>query len=152
MAEALTVEREIQIAAPRATVFAFLTDPDKIVSWMGREVTSEPHPGGLYLVKSVAGRPNVARGAFKEVVPIHRLAYSFGWEGSEEVPPESSLVEIDLLERDGGTLVRFRHSGLPTAEQCANHSKGWEYYLDRLAMVAAGQDPGVDHGPTPRAA
>jgi uncharacterized protein YndB with AHSA1/START domain len=151
MAESLTVEREIEIAAPRATVFAFLTDPEKIVNWMGREVTSEPHPGGLYLVKSVAGRTNVARGAFKEVVPIHRLAYSFGWEGDEEVPPGSSLVEIDLLEKGGGTLLRFRHSGLPTAAHCANHSRGWEYYLDRLGMVVTGRDPGIDHGPAAHA-
>jgi uncharacterized protein YndB with AHSA1/START domain len=32
-------------------------------------------------------------------VPVHRLAYSFGWDGSEEVPPGSSLVEIDLMEQ-----------------------------------------------------
>jgi uncharacterized protein YndB with AHSA1/START domain len=36
MNEALLVRREVQIAAPPATVFAFLTDPDKILSWMGR--------------------------------------------------------------------------------------------------------------------
>ena len=104
MTEPLVVRRETQIAAPPATVFAFLTDPEKILSWMGAEVTSEAHPGGLYLVKSVGDRAHVARGAFREVVPVHRLAYSFGWEGSEEVPPGSSLVEIDLIERDGGTL------------------------------------------------
>jgi uncharacterized protein YndB with AHSA1/START domain len=146
MTEPLVVQREVQIAAPRAAVFAFLTDPEKILSWMGAEATTEPHPGGLYLVKGVGGRGNSARGAFKEVVPIHRLAYSFGWEGSEEVPPGSSLIEIDLVERNGGTLLRMTHSGLPNAAQCASHSKGWAHYLDRLAMAAAGQDPGVDRG------
>jgi uncharacterized protein YndB with AHSA1/START domain len=78
MTEPLVVRRETQIAAPPATVFAFLTDPEKILSWMGAEVTSEAHPGGLYLVKSVGDRAHVARGAFREVVPVHRLAYSFG--------------------------------------------------------------------------
>jgi uncharacterized protein YndB with AHSA1/START domain len=145
MTEPLVVQREVQIAAPRAAVFAFLTDPEKILSWMGAEATTEPHPGGLYLVKGVGGR-NSARGAFKEVVPIHRLAYSFGWEGSEEVPPGSSLIEIDLVERNGGTLLRMTHSGLPNAAQCASHNKGWAHYLGRLAMAAAGQDPGVDRG------
>jgi hypothetical protein len=58
------------------------------------------HPGGLYLV---GDRAHVARGAFREVVPVHRLAYGFGWEGSEEVPPGSSFVEVDLIDdRDGG--------------------------------------------------
>jgi uncharacterized protein YndB with AHSA1/START domain len=143
MTEPLLVRRETQIAAPPATVFAFLTDPEKILSWMGTEAQAELHPGGLYLV-NVNGR--MARGAFREVVPVHRLAYSFGWDGSAEVPPGSSLVEIDLIDRDGGTLLRMTHSGLPNAGQCAGHDKGWAHYLRRLTMAAAGQDPGVDRG------
>ena len=148
MSESFVLRRETHIAAPRATVFAFLTDPDKILSWMGTEVATEPHPGGLYLVKGIGGR--VARGAFREVVPVHRLAYSFGWDGDEEVPPGSSLIEIDLIDRDGGTLLRMTHSGLPTAAKCAGHDIGWAHYLGRLAMAAAGRDPGIDRGPLTR--
>ena len=147
MAEPFVVRRETHVAAPPATVFAFLTDPEKILSWMGAEVTSEAHPGGLYLVKGVGGDAHVLRGAFREVVPVHRLAYSFGWEGNEEVPPGSSLVEIDLIERDGGTLLRVTHSGLPNATQCAYHDRGWVHYLGRMATAAAGQNPGIDRGP-----
>jgi uncharacterized protein YndB with AHSA1/START domain len=147
MPEPLVVQREVQIAAPPATVFALLTDPDRIVSWMGVEATTEAHPGGLYFLKVRSDR--VARGEFREVVPVHRLAYSFGWEGDEEVPPGSSLVEIDLIDRDGGTLLRMTHSGLPNAAQCAGHNRGWAHYLDRLAIAAAGRDPGIDRGPAP---
>lgn len=142
MDESLIVRRETFIAAPRATVFAFLTDPEKIVSWMGTESQTETHPGGLYLLKGI--NKMHARGTFREVVPVHRLAYSFGWEGSEEVPPGSSLIEIDLVEQGGGTLLRFTHSGLPSAAQCASHNKGWAHYLDRLTLAAAGKDPGPD--------
>jgi len=148
MPEPLIIQREVQIPAPPATVFAFLTDPQKILSWMGTEATTEAHPGGLYLVKGCGGpRARTARGAFREVVPVHRLAYSFGWEGDEVVPPESSLIEIDLVDRDGGTLLRITHSGLPNAAQCAGHDRGWAHYLGRLAIAARGQDPGVDRGP-----
>ena len=148
MTEPLVVRRETQIAAPPATVFAFLTDPEKILSWMGSEATTDAHPGGLYLVKNVAGRPDrTARGQFREVVPVHRLAYSFGWDGDEAVPPGSSLVEIDLIDRDGGTLLRMTHSGLPNAATCAGHDAGWAHYLGRLAIAAAGRDPGIDRGP-----
>ena len=148
MNEPLVVRRETHIAAPPATVFAFLTDPEKIVSWMGAEATIETHPGGLYLLKGVAGdRRRVARGAFREVVPVHRLAYTFGWEGGQEVPPGSSLVEIDLIERDGGTLLRMTHSGLPNEAQCASHNEGWAHYLGRLTIAAGGGNPGRDHGP-----
>jgi len=146
MNEALMVRRETHIAAPPATVFAFLTDPEKILRWMGSEVTTETHAGGLYLVKGVGERHRVARGAFREVVPVHRLAYSFGWEGDEAVPPGSGLVEIDLIDRDGGTLLRMTHSGLPDEAQCAGHGRGWAHYLGRLAMAATGRDPGPDPG------
>lgn len=142
MVEPLVVRREVQIAAPPATVFAFLTDQEKLLRWMGTEATVEPQTGGLYLV-NVTGK-NVARGKFIEVVPVHRLAYSFGWEGNPKVPPGSSLIEIDLLEEKGGTLLRLTHSGLPDAEECAGHEEGWTHYLGRLEVTAAGGDPGPD--------
>ncbi len=145
MTESFVVQRETHIAAPRASVFAFLTDPDRIVQWMGSEATTEMHPGGLYLLKGVGNA--TARGAFREVVPVHRLAYSFGWEANEEVPPGSSLIEIDLIEQDGGTLLRMTHSGLPSDAERASHDKGWAHYLDRLTKAAGGRDPGPDRGP-----
>jgi uncharacterized protein YndB with AHSA1/START domain len=147
MTDQHVVRREVQVAAPRATVFAFLTDPEKILSWMGADATTETHPGGLYLIKGVGANTRTARGTFREVVPVHRLAYSFGWEGRDDVPPDSSLVEIDLLERDGGTLLRMTHSGLPDEAQCVSHGQGWAHYLGRLATAATGGDPGADLGP-----
>ena len=149
MQEALIVRREQHIAAPPAVVFAFLTDPEKILRWMGTEAQLEPQPGGLYLLNVTGAR--VARGAFREVVPVHRLAYSFGWDGDEAVPPGSSLVEIDLIDQHpDGTLLRLTHTGLPNAEQCAGHAEGWAHYLGRLTEAAAGRDPGPDphHGRT----
>ena len=142
MQEALVVRRETHITAPPAAVFALLTDPENILRWMGTEAQVEPEPGGLFLVNVTGAR--CARGSFREVVPVHRLAYSFGWDGSDEVPPGSSLVEIDLIEQPDGTLLRFTHSGLPTAEQCADHADGWAHYLGRLAEHAAGHDLGPD--------
>ena len=142
MQDALVVRRETHIAAPPAAVFALLTDPEQILRWMGTEAEVDPHPGGLYLVNVTGAR--FARGYFREVVPVHRLAYSFGWDGSEAVPPGSSLLEIDLIEEPEGTLLRLTHSGLPNAEQSASHADGWAHYLDRLTKVAAGRDPGPD--------
>jgi uncharacterized protein YndB with AHSA1/START domain len=149
MQEALVVRRETRIPAPPAAVFAFLTDPEKILRWMGTEAELEPQSGGLYLINVTGAR--FARGTFREVVPVHRLAFSFGWDGSEVVPPGTSLVEIDLIDQPpDGTLLRLTHSGLPNAEQCAGHAQGWAHYVDRLAEIAAGRDPGPDpwHGRT----
>jgi uncharacterized protein YndB with AHSA1/START domain len=142
MAEPFTLRREVQIAAPPATIFAFLTDPEKILRWMGTEAKAEPHLDGLYLV-NVSGK-NTAEGRFTEVIPVHRLAYSFGWQEDDKMPPGSSLIEIDLIEQEGGTLLRMTHSGLPDAEICAAHEQGWTHYLGRLAVAAVGGDPGPD--------
>ncbi len=143
MTEPVVVQHEV--AAPAATVFAFLTDPEKILRWVGTEATLEPRPGGLYLLN--VGGKHMARGEFTEVIPVHRLAYSFGWEGREKVPPGSGLIEIDLIDQKGGTLVRLTHSGLPDAEECDSHREGWTHYLKRLAVAAAGGDPGPDLPP-----
>ena len=70
-----------RISRRRPPRSSFLTDPEKILRWMGTEAQLEPEPGGLYLVNVTGAR--FARGSFREVVPVHRLAYSFGWDGSE---------------------------------------------------------------------
>jgi uncharacterized protein YndB with AHSA1/START domain len=149
MPESFVVHREAHIAAPPAAVFALMTDPEKILRWMGTEAQVEPQPGGLYLVNVTGAR--FARGSFREVVPVHRLAYSFGAGTTARwCRPGSSLVEIDLIEQPDGTLLRLTHTGLPNAEQRAGHAEAWAHYLSRLAELAAGRDPGPDpwHGRT----
>jgi len=134
--------QEMTIDADQATVFAFFTDPQRLIRWMGASAKIDPRPGGLMLVDVQEG--HVAHGEFTEVVPVSRLAYTFGWENSRHnVPPGSSLVEIDLLPHNGGTLLRFKHSGLPP-ETVEAHREGWRHYLGRLAIVASGGDPGPD--------
>jgi uncharacterized protein YndB with AHSA1/START domain len=146
MADGFVVRRETHVPAPPATVFAFFTDPDKLMRWIGNGATMEPHPGGLYLLKDIAGKAT-ARGTFKEVVPVHRLAYSFGWDHNADVPVGSSLIEIDLEEQNGGTLVRLTHSGLPNEHERAEHEKGWTHYIDRLTKVLSGAAVGPDQRP-----
>jgi uncharacterized protein YndB with AHSA1/START domain len=106
---------------------------DAVPAQSGAEVTAEAYAGGLYLLKGIGGDPaRVVRGAFQEVVPAHRLAYTFGWEGGQEVPPGSSLIEIDLIDQNGGTVLRMTHSDIPNEAQCASHNRGWAHHLDRL--------------------
>src|SRR5205085_7298385 len=69
MREALVVRRETHVPAPPAAVFALLTDPERILRWMGTGAQVEPRPGGLYLVNVTGAR--FARGSFREVVPVH---------------------------------------------------------------------------------
>ena len=137
------VRREVQIAAPPATVFAFLTDPEKILRWIGTEATVEPHPGGLYLVN--VGGKHIARGQFTEVIPVHRLAYSFGWDGRDKMPPGSSLIEIDLIDQGGGTLLRMTHSGLPDAEDLRQPREGLDPLSRKAGRRRRRRRPGTRH-------
>lgn len=144
--EAVTVRREIAIAARPETVWEFLVDPEKTTRWMGLRAELDPTPGGTYVVEVQPG--NTARGEFVEVDPPHRLVFTFGWEPSEAgasaVPPGSSRIEIDLApDGHGGTLLRFLHE-LPTLEEARKHEHGWNHYLDRLAVTAGGGDAGED--------
>jgi uncharacterized protein YndB with AHSA1/START domain len=145
--ESLQIHQDTFIAAPPAVVFAYLTDPEKIVGWMGVQATTEVRPGGVYLLQGVSRHKRTARGAFREVVPVHRLAYSFGWEDDSEVPPGSTLIEFDLIDQNGGTLLKMTQSGLPNAAQCEGHSIGWAHYVARLAVFAAGGELATDPGP-----
>ena len=106
----------------------------------------DPQPGGIYRVEM--GDRIVARGEYVELDRPSRVVFTWGWEGQESsgpngVPPGSSRVEV-TLEPDGeGTLVRLRHLDLPE-ETRQIHGEGWDLYLGRLAVVAAGGDPGAD--------
>jgi uncharacterized protein YndB with AHSA1/START domain len=128
------LEREIRIAARPATVFAFFTDPEKMLRWMGRDVSLDPRPGGIFR-NDVDGQ-YVARGEYVEVVPHSRVVFTWGWEGEGGTPPPGgSAVEVTLVADGDGTIVRLRHSGL-SAEERASHGQGWDHFLPRLAVAA----------------
>lgn len=140
---AAEVTREVQIDARPETVFALLTDPAQYVRWMGLTAEIEPHPGGRYRV-DVTGN-DIARGEFVEVTAPSRLVLTWGWEGEgHPVPPGSSRVEITLTPAQGGTLLRLVHRGLPDAAAAGSHGEGWTHFLERLAVLAGGGDPGPD--------
>jgi uncharacterized protein YndB with AHSA1/START domain len=138
---AVTVER--LIAARPETVFSFFTDREKWLSWMGRDGEFSFVPGGTYRT-NVTGE-NVAEGRFVEIDPPKRLVFTWGWaDGEMPVPPGSTTVEITLEPVAEGTFLRLVHRGLPSPEACTAHEEGWKHYTERLAIVAAGGDPGPD--------
>ena len=138
------VEREIAIAASPETVWEFLVDPEKATRWMGESASLDATPGGQYRVEVLPGE--VATGEFVELDPPRRLVWTWGWQpgGRSSLRPGSSTVEVELVPDGDGTIVRFRHHGLPDAEATQAHAHGWDHYLERLAIAARGDDPGRD--------
>ncbi|HEV7665960.1 MAG TPA: SRPBCC domain-containing protein [Chloroflexota bacterium] len=147
ISEINAVVSEVRIAAPPETVFAYFIDPAKMTRWMGSRVELEPKSGGTFAVDLNAEARG--RGTFLEVVPPSRVVFTFGWEHDQAVPPGSSTVEVTLTPDGDGTHVRLVHRGLMTAETREQHQQGWQHYLDRLAIAAAGGDAGLDPNANP---
>lgn len=136
---------EIVIDASPETIWPFLTEVERHVEWMGTEAEIDPRPGGVYRV--LVQSEHRAEGEFVEVVPYQRVVYTFGWDQEgNPIRPGSSTVEISLHPEDGKTRVRLVHRDLP-ADAVGDHTVGWNHYLERLSVRAAGGDPGSDRGP-----
>lgn len=138
--QTVSYKTSIEIEAPPAIVFPYLTDPDKLLRWMGSYSVLDARPGGEFTV-NVNGVP--VRGAYLEVNPPSHVLLSWGWEGSDRLPPGASTVHISLTAENGHTLLELEHRELPE-EQAAAHELGWTHYLDRLVKAGAGGDPGPD--------
>jgi uncharacterized protein YndB with AHSA1/START domain len=136
------VVRETEIEARPETVFGFLVEPDKMVRWMGRTADLDARPGGIFRV-DINGE-HVARGEYVEVVPHERVVFTWGWEGEGSVRPGESTVEVTLEPIAAGTRVRLVHRDLPSEASMASHGHGWDNYVPRLTVAAAGGDPGPD--------
>jgi uncharacterized protein YndB with AHSA1/START domain len=142
------IELERHIAARRETVFSYFTDPDRYRLWQGVDAELDPRPGGIFRVTMTGRSRTVARGVFVEIDEPKRVVFTWGWEQIDGLPdgmhlqPGTSTVEVDLVADGDETILRMRHSGLPTDAACQFHTHGWSMTLDRLVLVAEGSDPG----------
>ena len=134
------VEVQVRLQATPDVVFPYLTQADRYARWQGVRAELDARPGGVFRVWMDAD--TVASGEYVEVEPQRRVVFTWGWEGSEAVPPGSTTVEIDLEPDGDATTLTLRHSGLPDGESAAMHEEGWRLFTSRLATAATGGDPG----------
>ena len=143
--ETSLVEREIRVDARPETVFEFFTDPEKLTRWLGKSATLDPRPGGVFSVNNIADY--YVAGEYVEVTPHTRVVFTWGYsalpgEAVNPLPPGSSTVEVEFVPDGEATLVRLSHRA--PADMAGLHEAGWDNYLDRLAVVAAGGTPDPD--------
>jgi uncharacterized protein YndB with AHSA1/START domain len=157
MAEAPVVV-SMHIPAAPEDLFPYFTDPARHVQWMGSEAKLEPAPGGVYRIRMPDGF--AAAGEFLQVEPPHRVVFSWGFADDEAarrtkhqrdeatsgsaMPPGSTRVVVLLDSEEGGSRLTLRHEDLPSPELREGHLAAWNTYLPRLAIRAAGGDPGPD--------
>jgi uncharacterized protein YndB with AHSA1/START domain len=119
-------------------VYEYFTRADAIVRSMGDYAVLEPESGGRFILDV---RGAAVRGRFLELRRPHRLPISWGYAGSDRLPPGASTIEIRLTAHHGGRRVDLERRNLP-ADEVLGHTIGWQHYVARLAVAAAGRDAG----------
>ncbi len=138
-----TIEREISIAAPIATVWDVITRPEYISQWFGSQAELDVRPGGKG--RLIWGEDFEAPLEIVEVKKPH--LFSFLWVAPDEQTKsthQQTLVAFRLAEDGTQTKLSFTESGFETltitAEQkatlIANHTPGWEDFLSKLQRCA----------------
>src|SRR5215472_9361711 len=134
-------EKSVLVPLSADETFALITQPDRLRRWQVITARVDLRAGGDYRWTLIPGH-SVA-GTFTELEPGRRVVFTWGWEGSADLPPGASTVIITLEPAAGGTMVHLVHDGL-SAEQEASHAAGWTHYLDRLVTAATAGDAGPD--------
>jgi uncharacterized protein YndB with AHSA1/START domain len=123
------VERVIRLPTSPAEAYAYFTEPELLNRWFGSPATAEPRPGGRLRAEVEAGY--VVVGEYLELDPPHRVVFTFGGERDDDIPPGSTVVEIDITPDGEGSIVRLTHRGLPPSA-VSSVEAGWGRVLPRL--------------------
>ena len=140
----LTVRLSVTVNGSRRRVFAAMTDPEQVAEWWGPkgftcpEVNLDVRVGG---VCGIAMRPPVGDlfhlvGAYVEVVPPSRLAYTFRWEPPDPDDRET-IALLTLRDANGATDVELLQGPFVTEPRRDLHQAGWADSLARLASHLA---------------
>ena len=105
------IRHGVGIAATPATLFALLTDADRMMTWLARDVSADPRAGGIF---RLADRDGLwIEGIYLKAVRYRAVAFT--WGGIEGLRPGQSTVEFTLRPTSDRTLLRLRHSCLTHA-------------------------------------
>ncbi|MER6575198.1 SRPBCC domain-containing protein [Nonomuraea sp. NPDC001023] len=133
--------------APREDVYAAWTEPERFSRWFGPRMLATPvgritldaRPGGRWRATLVGeeGFEATLEGSYREVQAPARLVFTTGDPDNPGDGP-ASVVTLDLLDRDGGTEMRFHQFGVNTDQEHAEQARaGWDEFFDRLAEHVA---------------
>ena len=128
------------INAPRARVYAAWTDPEQLKQWWGpkqmrtQSLDFDPRVGGKYQWTLVndEGEEMTVFGEYRELVPDKRIVFTWAWKDDDAWEDRTSVVTVELSDREDGTELRLTHEQFPSVESRDRHSEGWNVVLDRL--------------------
>jgi len=139
-AEKTSLEIKRSINAPRDRVYAAWTEPAQLKEWFGpenvrtRNFTADARVGGKYRWDLIneEGEDMTISGEYRELIPGKKIVFTWKWDDDEAWKNTSSVVTLELSDRDGGTELRLIHEKLPSEESRDRHNEGWNSVVDRL--------------------
>jgi uncharacterized protein YndB with AHSA1/START domain len=129
------VEKDILINAGTEQVWAALTDPKAIESWMEDDTAViELKIGGKYVIFG-----GETTGYFMEIEKPSTLVYSWRM-GDWKKAWADSVVRWELKPQGKKTKVHLTHSEFPNEEQRDSHDEGWDlYFIEPMKAWLEGQ-------------
>jgi uncharacterized protein YndB with AHSA1/START domain len=116
------IRASVRIAAPPEVVFPYFTDPQLMVTWIGKRADLDAQPGGTFAIDFEG---TATRGSYVAVEPPHRVVFTWGIPQDATLPPGSSTVEVVFTADGGDTIVNLTHRDLPPDRE-PSHREGWE--------------------------
>jgi len=104
------------------------------------EVLIDLREGGQWmtLMRPPDGSEHRVSGLYREIVPPHRLVFTWAWDNDDERGHES-MVTVEFEQAPGGTLTRFHQATFKTEDMTHLHNEGWTSCLGGFEeFVAAG--------------
>jgi len=139
-AEKLSLEIKRFIKASPDRVYAAWTDPVQLKKWFGpenvqtRNLIADVRVGGQFRwdCTDPEGKEVTIAGEYRELQPGKKIVFTWQLEEDEDWKNHSSVVTVELSDREGGTEVRLTHIQLPSEESRDSHHEGWNSVLEKL--------------------
>jgi uncharacterized protein YndB with AHSA1/START domain len=145
MAQTDKVSLEIKrlIKAPRDRVYAAWTDPAQLKQWFGPEnvethdLIADVRVGGKFRwdLTNSEGEKMTCRGEYRDLQPGKRIVFTWQWDDDEVWENHTSIVTVELSDREDGTELRLTHQQLPNEESRDGHTAGWNSALNKLESL-----------------
>lgn len=132
---ATTITKTIFLAAPKAVVWAYLTEKDKLARWFHPAEADLAEGADFTLLDQHGDMARICWGTVLEMRPFDSLVYSFT---VKPLKGAMTTVRWSLTEIAGGTQLTLAHDGI---EQAAGEAafgmlsamdRGWDDHFGRL--------------------
>jgi uncharacterized protein YndB with AHSA1/START domain len=125
--------------APRATVFAYWTQVEKLQRWAGCkdatkvEIQADLRPGGSFTQKmQIAGKGEYTfSGKYEEIIHLRRIVYT------ANMGPAEIRVTIEFFDEGEGTKVVITQEGFPDPKLGHIVSQGMNESFEKLDELLA---------------